>query len=71
MMKSDESEMLGRILRSARIVALYSSAVCPRFIAIRMRSEPLARAGADGLPARGFRRQATMASVNSTGCDVV
>ena len=41
MMKSEDNDMLGRIFRNARIFDLYSIAVWPRFIAIKMRSEPL------------------------------
>ena len=40
-MKSDDTLMPGRASRSRRIFCLYSSAVWPRFISARMRSEPL------------------------------
>jgi len=40
-MKSELMVMSGRTARRRRILDLYSSTVCGRFIMVRMRSEPL------------------------------
>jgi hypothetical protein len=47
-MKSEDRLMSGRACAQLAHLRLYSSTVWPRFIAARMRSEPLAPAGAGG-----------------------
>src|SRR3569833_516990 len=70
-MKSDVRQMSGRSARSLRIFALYSSAVWPRFIAIKMRSEPLCTGRCKWLTSSGTSAYARIRrSENSTGCVV-
>ncbi|MNN59541.1 hypothetical protein D3C81_1746620 [compost metagenome] len=64
--------MSGRALRSLRMIALYSSAVCARFIMVSMRSEPLCTGRCRKLTNSGVSSYtAIISSVNSIGWLVV
>ena len=71
-MMSVEIEMSGRTARSLRSFCLYSSTVWPRFIAARMRSEPLCTGRCRKLLSFGtFAYASIRLSLNSSGCEVV
>ena len=71
-MKSEERLKPGRASRTARIFALYSSTVWPRFIMASTRSEPDCTGRCRWLASSGTLRNASVSvGENSTGCEVV
>ena len=67
-----EGDPSGLASRRRRILLLYSSAVCPRFIKARIRSEPLCTGRCRWLTSCGTSRYTWIRrSLNSTGCEVV
>ena len=72
MMKSEEMLISGRIFWRRLIFDLYSSAMWPRFIAARIRSDPLWTGRCKWLTSSGTSAYSSInESLNSTGCDVV
>ena len=71
-MRSVEMQMSGRTARSLRSFCLYSSTVWPRFMAARMRSEPLCTGRCRKLLSFGTLAYASIRlSLKSSGCEVV
>ena len=70
--RSVDMHMSGRTARSLRSFCLYSSTVWPRFIAARIRSEPLCTGRCRKLLSCGtFAYASIRLSLKSSGCEVV